>query len=57
MRSTLSRVGPRRGSGEASANCGQLVNIATEITALAKRDIQELRAEWPSSTAPNHQNG
>ena len=46
MRSALSRIGPRRGSGEASANCGQLVDIETEITALAKREIQELRDEW-----------
>jgi hypothetical protein len=46
MRSTLSRAGARRGSGEASATRGQLVDIETEITALEKREIQELRAEW-----------
>jgi hypothetical protein len=46
MRSTLSRVGPRRGSGEASASRSQSVDIETEITALAKWEIQELRAEW-----------
>ena len=45
MRSTLSRVGPRRGSGEASATSGQLVDIQTEITALENLEIQ-LRAEW-----------
>ncbi len=46
MRSTLSRAGARRSSGEASATHGQLVDIETEITALGKREIQELRAEW-----------
>jgi Protein of unknown function (DUF2924) len=46
MRSTLSRPRTGRSSGEASANSGQLVDIETEITALEKRDIQELRAEW-----------
>ena len=46
MRSTHGQIGPRRGSGEASAGRSQLVDIETEITALAKREIQELRAEW-----------
>jgi hypothetical protein len=41
-----SRVGPRRSSGEASAGRERSVDIETEITALAKWEIQELRAEW-----------
>ena len=46
MRSAVIRAGARRGSGEASATGGQLVDIETEITAREKRAIQELRAEW-----------
>ena len=46
MRSTCSRAGARRRSGEASATGGQLVDIQTEITALENLEIQELRAEW-----------
>jgi hypothetical protein len=45
MRSTCSRAGARRRSGEASATGGQLVDIQTEITALENLEIQELRAE------------
>src|SRR4051812_24369604 len=44
--STLGRVGARRGSGEASATRGQLLDVGTVIAALEKREIQELRAEW-----------
>ena len=46
MRSTLSRAGSRRGSGEASATGGQLVDLETAIALLEKREIQELRTEW-----------
>jgi len=46
MRSAVLRGGARRSSGEASATRGQLVDIETEIAALEKREIQELRAEW-----------
>ena len=46
MRSTCSRAGARRRSGEASATGVQLVDIQTEITALENLEIQELRAEW-----------
>ena len=46
MRSKLCRDRPRRGSGEASATRGQLLDVGTVIAALEQREIQELRAEW-----------
>ena len=46
MRSKLCRDRPRRGSGEASATRGQLLDVDTVIAALEQREIQELRSEW-----------
>lgn len=46
MRSSLSRARARRCSGEASAASGDLVDVATAIAALEKREIRELRIEW-----------
>jgi len=46
MRSKLCRDRPRRGSGEASATPGQLLDVGTVIAALEQREIQELRTEW-----------
>src|SRR5205085_5464597 len=44
--STLGRVGARRGSGDASATRGQLLDVGIVIAALEKREIRELRTEW-----------
>src|SRR5437762_3456790 len=41
--STLGRVGARRGSSEASATRGQLLDVETVIAAL---EIRELRTKW-----------
>ena len=46
MRSKLCGDRPRRGSGEASATRGQLLDVGTVIAALEKREIRDLRAEW-----------
>ncbi len=46
MRSKLCRDRPRRGSGEASATRGQLLDLETVIAALEQREIRELRMEW-----------